>query len=136
LGFLIDTNILSELRKPNADAGVRAWFGAAQAEDLSISVLTVGAIRQGIERSRVRNATRAAVYSRWLETLQRDFSDRALPVTVASTEEWGRLNARRPRPTVDSLLAATALVCRLVLVTRSAADVHRTGAQTLNPFTR
>jgi predicted nucleic acid-binding protein len=134
VAFLLDTNILSELRKPRPDPGVHTWFGTSHADDLYLSVLTVGEIRQGVERLQRRDPAQARAYLRWLETLKRDFAARVLPVTTAVAEEWGRLNARRSLPVIDGLLAATALVHRLTLVTRNVADVERTGAEVLNPF--
>ena len=136
MGFLLDTNVLSELHKPHPDPGVLSWFETVPDEELFLSVLTVGEIRQGVERLRRRDPSRAAGYDRWLERLRRDFSDRILPVTAEIAEEWGRINTIRTFPVVDGLLAATARVHRLVLVTGNVADVRETGADLLNPFSR
>jgi predicted nucleic acid-binding protein len=136
LGFLLDTNVLSELRKPRSDPGVRSWFEAVSEDELFLSVLTVGEIRQGVERLRGKDLSRAAEYDRWLERLRRDFADRILPVTAEVAEEWGRMNARRVFPVVDGLLAATARVHRLTLVTRNVNDVVDAGVDLLNPFSR
>lgn len=135
MSFLLDTNLVSELRKgPRINAGVRAWFDAVDESDLFLSVLVVGELRQGVERIQRRDAPGARALSIWLERLIEQHADRILPVDIAIAELWGRLNVPDPLPTVDGLLAATALVNDLTLVTRNLADIARTGARTLNPF--
>lgn len=135
MSSLLDTNVVSEVRKPAANPGVRQWFSGVPSEDLFLSVLVVGEVRRGIERLRQRDPAQAAVYEAWLTTLRRDYADRILPVTTEIAEEWGRLNARDPLPVIDGLLAATAHVHGLILVTRNTADFARTGVRLLNPFT-
>jgi toxin FitB len=133
--YLIDTNIISELRKgKRCDFGVAAWFRQVSEDELFLSVLVVGEIRQGIERLRPRNARRAQAIERWLEELLRSFSDRVLPVDERIAQNWGRINARENFPAVDSLLAATADVHGLILVTRNTKDIERSGVRCLNPF--
>ena len=134
MSYLLDTNVISEVRKPSAHPGVRAWFSSVRGDDLYLSVLTVGEVRQGIERLRGRDRARALVYEQWLETLGRDYAGHILPVSTDIAEMWGRLNAPHALPVVDGLLAATAIVRDLTLVTRNMADVERTGARLLNPF--
>lgn len=102
--------------------------------DLYLSVLIVGEIRQGIERLRPRDPTRAGVFDAWLARLRRDFESRILPVSPAVAEQWGRMNARDPLPVVDSLMAATAITHGLTLVTRDTAALARTEVAVLNPF--
>jgi predicted nucleic acid-binding protein len=135
VSYLLDTNVVSEIRKPQANPYVRAWFAAVPGERLYLSVLTVGEIRRGIERLRRRDPTQAAVFEAWLASLRQQYADRLLPVTAEIAEEWGRLNVPDPIPTVDGLLAATARVGGLVLVTRNTADLARTGVRLLDPFT-
>ncbi len=102
--------------------------------DLYLSVLTVGEIRQGIDRLRRRDPEQADVFEAWLGTLRHRYAERILDVTVPIVEEWGRMNVPDPLPTVDALLAATAKVHGLTLVTRNTGDLSRTGARLLNPF--
>ena len=135
MNCLLDTNVVSEVRKPVQNAGVRQWFATVRAEELFLSVLIVGEVRRGIERLRRRDPAQAAVYEAWLTTLHRDYADRTLPITAEIAEEWGRLNATDPLPVIDAFLAATARVHGLTLVTRNTADFARTGVRLFNPFT-
>jgi predicted nucleic acid-binding protein len=97
-------------------------------------VLVVGEIRQGIERVRPRDSRRGDALERWLRTLLESYGDRILDVTSPIAEAWGRLRATEPLPVVDSLLAATALVHGLVVVTRDTAPFERIGVPWLNPW--
>lgn len=135
-GYLLDTNVVSEARKGRrANLGVRRWFDDVDDAALFISVLVAGEIRKGVEQVRARDPVKARALERWLVGLERMYGDRLLPVTPAIADRWGRLAALRPVSTIDSLLAATALVHDLTLVTRNLADVEHTGVVTLNPFT-
>ena len=132
--FLLDTNILSEARKPAGNPNVRAWIGSVSGTDLYLSVLVLGEIRQGIERLRRRDPAQAAVYESWLTTLRRDYADRIVPITADIAEQWGRFNVSDSISTIDGLLAATAQIMGMTLVTRNTADVARSGVPVLNPF--
>src|SRR6266536_1439696 len=116
-GFLLDTNILSELRKEShCDAGVRRWFEEAVSEELFVSVLVLGEIRQGIERIRVRDQSQARALEKWLRWISTEFADRLLAVDEKVADQWGRLGVRQPVPILDAFLAATALARDLVVV--------------------
>lgn len=133
--FLLDTNVVSEARKsPHADAGLGLWLASKGPEDLYISVLVLGETRQGVERLRRRDPQGAARLDPWLDGLERQYLRRILPVTEEIAQEWGRMNAVRPMAAVDALMAATAIVHDLTLVTRNGRDVEGSGARTLNPF--
>lgn len=135
MSYLLDTNVLSELRKGvRTDPGVRTWFAAARDEELFTSVLVLGEIRRGIESLRRRDSTSALILEQWLLRLGERFADRILPVDISVADHWGALNVPDPVPTVDGLLAATALVHDLTLVTRNLRHVERTGARLHNPF--
>ena len=132
--YLLDTNVISEVRKGQGNAQVKAWFEATPSNDLYVSVLTMGEIRRGIERVRRRDPAQANMFDAWLGGLLRDFAERVLPVTAEIADAWGRLGVPDPVPTVDGLLAATARISGLTLVTRNISDLARTGVQLLNPF--
>jgi len=135
MAFLLDTNILSELRKRRlANPKVQAWYAAVQDSELFTSVLVIGEIRRGIELKRPTNPAFAANLERWLRWLQQDFQDNILPVTQEIAEVWGTLSPTRPLAEPDGLIAATAMHYNLILVTRNVRDVQRTGVNTLNPW--
>jgi len=135
VSFLVDTNVVSELRKgARANPRVAAWFAGLAEEEVYLSVLTVGEIRNGIERIRRRDRRAATALDRWLRTLVRDYEDRLLPVDRAVAEQWGRLNVPDPVPVVDGLLAATAAVHSLVLATRNVKHLERTQVALFDPF--
>ena len=132
--FLLDTNVMSEIRKRSPNAGVAGWFASVPSSELFLSVMVVGEIRQGIERLARRDPAQAAIVERWLGQLVDVYGDRIAPVTAEVAEVWGRLNVPDPLPVVDGLVAATALVHGWTLVTRNVADVASTGVRLLDPF--
>jgi toxin FitB len=134
MSFLLDTNIVSEVRKRTPDPNVEAWFASVPASDLFLSVLVIGEIRQGIERLVRRDPEQAATFERWLDRLVHIYGDRIVPVTTDVAEAWGKLNVPDPVPVVDGLLAATALVHGWTLVTRNMGDVVGTRVRLLDPF--
>ena len=134
-GFLIDTNVISELRKGGrADPGVRAWFADAPPDDLYLSVLVVGELRRGIELLRKRDPVSAQHLEAWLRRLLREYEDHVLPVTQEVAELWGGLSLDKPLPPIDGLLAATAMYYDMTLVTRNLQDVERAPVSVVNPF--
>lgn len=135
MSFLLDTNVISELRKGDrADPNVASWFANVADEEIFLSVLTIDEIRRGIESVRRRDSDSAAVLDRWLALLSEAHEDRILPINRAISEEWGRMSAPDPLPVVDGLLAATAKVLGLTLVTRNVTDVESTDVALLDPF--
>ena len=135
MNFLIDTNIISEVRKRAAcDHNVAAWYASIDDGDLYLSVLVTGEIRKGIELARRRDPAKAAALGDWLKEVEAAFGDRILPIDRAVADEWGRMSAQRSIPVIDGLLAATARAHRMTLVTRNEADVAGLGANLLNPF--
>ena len=135
MSYLLDTNIISETVRRNPNKAVIAWLDQLPAEALFVSVLTLGEIRKGIEV--LADKRRQEKLRLWLEhELPAWFEGRVLPVDLAVADRWGRLLAEvgRPVPTVDSLLAATALHHELRLVTRNAGDFDYPGLQVINPF--
>jgi predicted nucleic acid-binding protein len=135
LSFVLDTNVVSEVRKgTRANEGVMRWLSSVDDEDLYLSVLVIGEIRQGIEGLRRRDAFQAGRLESWLAELRQDFNGRILPVDVDVAEEWGRMNAPDPISSRDGLMAATAKVRGMTFVTCNTADVERTGVALLDPF--
>lgn len=134
MSFLLDTNVLSEARRPQADTHVKAWLSSVASTDLFTSVLVVGEICRGVERLRRRDIAQATLLDEWLATLKQQFANRVLPVTMEIAEEWGRLNAPDPLPTIDGYLAATANIHGLTVVTRNVRDLARTGVALLDPW--
>jgi toxin FitB len=133
--FLLDTNVIAELRKgPRTNPRVRAWFAGVTPEQVVLSVLTVGEIRRGVDSLRRRDTRAAGVLERWLRRLVLEHQERILPIDRLVAEEWGRLNVPDPLPVIDGLLAATAKVHGFTLATRNVKDVARTGVLLLNPF--
>jgi len=130
----LDTNVISEARKPRGDDRVRRWISSVPVEDLFLSVLTLGEVRRGIGLLEGRDPVQAEVYEAWLATVLRDYADRIIPVDAETAEEWGSMNVPHPVPVVDGLMAATAKVRNMTFVTRNTSDVARTGARLLNPF--
>ena len=132
--YLLDTNVLSEVRRPQGDADVRRWISSVPTEDIYLSVLTLGEVRRGIGLLSRRDSVQAEVYEAWLVTVLRDYADRLLPVDAEAAEEWGCMNLPDPISIVDGLMAATAKVRNMTFVTRNTSDVARTGVRLLNPF--
>ena len=135
MSYLLDTNVISELRKgERADANVRAWFEELGDEAIFLSVLTIGEIRRGIENVRRRDPESAASLDGWLARLGEAHRGRILPVDREIAEEWGRMNVPDPMPVIDGLLAATAKVAGLTFATRNIVDVEGSGATVVDPF--
>jgi toxin FitB len=134
-GYLLDTNVLSEIRKGDrADVRVMSWFEKVGAEDLYLSVMTLGEIRYGVESKQRKDPQQARVLERWLERTGLHFSDRILPVSAAIADRWGRMGIDEPVPDVDAILAATAIEHGLTLVTRNVRNFSRSGVSLLNPW--
>ena len=135
MSYLLDTNVISETIRRRQDKLVIGWLEQVPAEALFLSVLTLGEIRKGVER--LTDKKRREKLRLWLEhELPAWFEGRVLPIDLAVADRWGRLlaEAGRPVPTIDSLLAATALHYELRLVTRNAKDFAYPGLEVINPW--
>ncbi len=135
MAYLLDTNVVSELRKgQRCDPAVRQWFEDIDEDDTYLSVLVVGEIERGIERIRARDPKSAARLRRWLSSLSGQFEERILLVTLPVARTWGVMGAGRSIPTVDGLLAATAHVHGLILATRNTRHIDVLDVEWVNPF--
>ncbi|MEX0375457.1 type II toxin-antitoxin system VapC family toxin [Spiribacter pallidus] len=135
MSYLIDTNVISELRRRTPAPAVQSWFVERDSRSLYLSVLTIGEIRKGAEKMADRHRQQEILD--WLENdLRLFFADRILSIDEAVAERWGRLAAaaKRPLPVIDSLLAATALTHDLCLVTRNVSDFELPGLDVFNPW--
>ena len=134
--FLLDTNVISEVRKGGrADPNVSDWYAGVGESLLFISSLTIGEIRRGIELARRRrDIDQAEALEAWLQGVTEGFSGRILSVDAQVADTWGRISALRPVPVVDGLLAAIAMAHDMTLVTRNVSDVEGLGVRVLDPF--
>jgi len=135
LKYLLDTNVISELRiAKKTHPSVQEWWSETDIQTVYISVLVLGEIRQGVERLRIKDPQRAGEIEHWMQLITRSLGARVLIVNQQIVEIWGRMGIKRTLPLVDSVLAATALAHDLTLVTRNTKDIHDTGVRYLNPF--
>jgi len=135
LKFLLDTNVISEIRKlERTDPNVAKWVAQTPVKEIGTSVLVLAEIRRGIELKRRRDAEQAAALDRWFAQMRTRLGDRVLPIDEPIAEAWALLSVPDRLPLIDGLLAATAKAHGLMLVTRNTADVARTGVAILDPF--
>lgn len=132
--ILLDTVVLSELRKREASPGVVRWLMGFRDSDLFLSVASIGEIERGIEMKRRSDSAFAESLTRWIEDLLRLYGDRVLPVTPAVSRRWGILSARLGNDSADLLIAATALTHGLQVATRNIRHFTPTGVDVINPF--
>jgi toxin FitB len=134
-GFLLDTNVVSEVRKRERCAPkVNAWAQSTESNQNFLSVLVIGELRRGAILKRRSDRAAADLLEQWIARLTHLYGDRILPITLEIAHEWGRLSAVRPIPPEDGLLAATANVHRLTFVTRNTKNVQGLGVAVLNPW--
>lgn len=133
--YLLDTNILSEIRKEGrGDPGLQSWFHSVDGRDLAISVLALGEIRLGVLRLEPKDPATAQHLMTWLLRVESAFRGRTLSVDAMATEIWARWNSIRSLPIIDSLQAATAVAHGMTFVTRNVRDLKEIDVDLLNPF--
>ena len=134
LEYLLDTNLVSETRKKRADAGVITFLENTEASSLFMSVLTLGELRKGVAKKKREDEFEAGRLADWVDGLECSFADRILGVDAATARLWGDWSSEKPRPVVDTLLAATAVLHGMTLVTRNIRDVRGLPVKQLNPW--
>lgn len=132
--YLLDTNILSETRKRKPAPEVLLWIDTAHQKDLFISVLTIGELVRGITQLRRTDPRAADSLGHWCQGIEKIFSNHIVDIDFSTAKIWGEMNSKRPYPVIDSLLAATALVHDMTLVTRNIKDIKDSGVTYLNPW--
>ena len=133
--FLLDTVIVSELRKKTPNARVVKWISSQHEDGLYLSVITLGEIERGIEKSRKEDPLFADALTAWLESMTRLYTDRILPISATIARRWGRLSVQLGHDGADVLIAATALTHGLTVITRNTSHFKPTGVSVINPFT-
>lgn len=134
LKYLLDTNVLSETRRRQADPQVISFLSAAEPSALYISVLTLGELRKGVALKKRSDPDGAKKIAAWVDGLEFSFADRILGIDAATAKLWGELSAQRPRSVIDTLLAATAVVHELIFVTRNTSDVQDIKLKFIDPW--
>lgn len=136
--YLIDTNVISELRKKTrANRGVISFFQKINdsKQEIYLSVISIGELRRGVELIRHRgDIEQAKLLENWLERLLSDYSEKILELDTVSAQLWGRLRVPNPENSIDKQIAAIALVHDLIVITRNITDFDSTGVATFNPF--
>ena len=134
MSFLLDTDVLSVLRRRDRNPSVARWLESQRTADLHLSVVTIGEIERGISRQRDRDPAFARELADWLDKVLTWYGDRVLAVDTGTARRWGQLSEMLGHTNADLLIAATALECGLTVVTRNARHFEPTGATVLNPF--
>ncbi|MEX2366721.1 MAG: type II toxin-antitoxin system VapC family toxin [Pseudohongiellaceae bacterium] len=134
--YLLDTVVLSEIRKRQRDPAVVQWVTNQRDADLFLSAVTIGEIERGIVLQKNRNSPFSDELSHWLDRILSLYSDRVLPVDIATARRWGRLSAEIGNDSPDLLIAATAMIHGLTVVTRNTRHFEPTGVAVLNPFSQ
>ena len=132
--YLLDTNVLSETRKKRAEERVLAFLSNSTPTSLYLSCLSLGELKKGVALKMKSDPSASTAIAGWVDGLETNFADRILGIDTASAKLWGEWSAQRPRPVVDTLLAATAVVHGLVLVTRNVSDVEDLPVKVFNPW--
>jgi toxin FitB len=131
--FLLDTNVISELRRPRPDRNVVAWLSRVGTEEIFLSAVTLGELQAGVENARQQDATRAEIIERWVDTVAASYN--VLPMDTRAFRRWAKLMRGQPADLVaDAMIAATAEVHQLTIVTRNLRNFARLGVEAVNPF--
>lgn len=133
--YLLDTNVISELRRPRPHGGVVAWLEDTPADDIFLSAVTIGELQIGVENIRAQDSERAKLVEQWVDSITAGYN--VLPMDAGSFRRWARLVRGQPRDLfADAMIAATAIVHGLTVVTRNVRDFERFNAAVIDPFRR
>ena len=131
--YLLDTNVISELRRPRPNRMVLAWIGSVAPDQIFLSAVTIGELQAGVENAKDQDAGRAAVIEGWVDEMVATYN--VLPMDGATFRRWARLMHRQPPDLIpDAMIAATALMHNLMVVSRNVRDFERLGLTAVNPF--
>ena len=136
MSLLLDTDVLSALRRRKRNPAVVDWLGSQRTADLHLSVVTIGEVERGIVRQRDRDPAFARELADWLDKVLTWYGDRVLAVDIGTARRWGQLSGRLGHANADLLIAATALEHGLAVVTRNTRDFEPTGVRVVNPFAK
>jgi predicted nucleic acid-binding protein len=133
--YLLDTNVISELRRPRPHGGVVTWLGSVMPDEVFLSAVTLGELQAGVERARVQDPVKAKVIESWIDALAETY--RILPMDGRAFRRWAQLMLGQPPELVaDAMIAATALIHELTVVTRNTRDFGKLGLTVIDPFQR
>jgi predicted nucleic acid-binding protein len=131
--YLLDTNVISELRRPRPNRAVLAWVSSVAPDQVFLSAVTIGELQAGVENAKQQDAARAAVIENWVDEISESYN--VLPMDGGTFRRWAQLMHRQPPDLIpDAMIAATALMHNLTVVTRNLRDFERLGVPALDPF--
>jgi predicted nucleic acid-binding protein len=131
--YLLDTNVISELRRPRPSRAVLAWLSSVAPDQVFLSAVTIGELQAGVENAKQQDAARAAAIEGWVDEIVESYN--VLPMDGAAFRRWAQLMHRQPPDLIpDAMIAATALMHNLMVVTRNVRDFERLGVPVLDPF--
>lgn len=134
MSFLLDTDILSAIRRKQRDQNLEKWLLSINSLDVYISVVTIGEVERGITQQWRNNPEFAEDLQRWLDTILQRYQQRILPLSISIAQRWGRLSAELGHNSADLMIAATALEHNLIVATRNARHFEPTQVGLINPY--
>ena len=134
MSYLLDTDILSAIRRKQRDPNLEQWLRTINSTDIFLSVVTLGEVERGITQQRLINPTFAGDLERWLDTILLRYEQRILPLSVNIARRWGQLSAEIGNSSADLMIAATAIEHNLIVATRNTRHFEATKVSLINPY--